>query len=104
MFSVTSRYSGIETAQLQVGEDRIVVYVRRRFLPQPEELAQVQQHIVSAGERLDQVAAAYLNDPEQFWRVADANAAMRPEDLMTPVGRLLRVTLPQGIPGAPNAR
>ncbi len=28
----TSRYYGIETATLQVGEDRIIVYLRRRFL------------------------------------------------------------------------
>ena len=46
--------------------------------------------------------ARYLGDPEQFWRLCDANAALRPDELME-VGRWLRITLPEGIPGIPNA-
>ena len=45
----------------------------------------------------------YLGDPEQFWRVCDANRAMRPDELTETIGRRLRITLPEGIPGAPNA-
>jgi gamma-glutamyltranspeptidase/glutathione hydrolase len=47
--------------------------------------------------------AQYLGDPEQFWRLCDANAAMHPEELTDAIGRTLRITLPEGIPGAPNA-
>ncbi len=100
MFAITSRYHGIETATLQVGENRVVPYVRRRFLPQPEQLALVQEHVVTDGERLDNVTARYLNDPEQFWRVADANRAMQPEELTATPGRRIRITLPQGVPGS----
>ncbi|MGH7229842.1 MAG: LysM domain-containing protein, partial [Nitrospiraceae bacterium] len=42
----------------------------------------------------------YVGDPEQFWRLCDANAAMRPEELTGIIGRVLRITLPEGIPGA----
>ncbi len=59
--------------------------------------------MVREGERLDNITALYLEDPEAFWRIADANAAMRPEALVETVGRRLRITLPEGIPGTPNA-
>ena len=100
---LTSRYYGIETATLQVSEDRIIVYLRRRFLPAPERFALLQEHVVREGERMDNITALYLEDPEAFWRIADANAAMSPEALVETVGRRLRITLPEGIPGTPNA-
>lgn len=104
MFSVTSRYRALDSATLQIGENRILVYVRRRFLPQPDDLALLREHVVIPGERLDIIAAAYLGDPEQFWQIADANGAMKPDDLTSTPGRRLRITLPAGIPGTPNAR
>jgi hypothetical protein len=51
------------------------------------------------GDRLDTIAAKYLGDPEQFWRIADANGAMRPEELTDAIGDKLHITLPQGIGG-----
>ncbi|HEY7028059.1 MAG TPA: hypothetical protein VH438_10660 [Gemmatimonadales bacterium] len=100
---LTSRYYGIETATLQVSEDRLIAYLRRRFLPAPDRFALLQEHVVREGDRLDTIAALYMEDPEAFWRIADANAAMRPESLVETLGRRLRITLPEGIPGTPNA-
>lgn len=102
-FPPSSRYHGIETAQLTQPDGRVVAYVRRRFLPPPEAFALVQLHTVMAGDRLDNVAARYLGDPEQFWRLCDANRAMRPEALVETAGARLRITLPEGIPGAGDA-
>ncbi len=102
-FPPTSRYYGLETVTLQTAEGRTIVYLRRRFVPPPERFALVQEHVVSAGERLDLITAKYLGDPEAFWRIADANAAMRPEALSETPGRRLRITLPEGIPGLANA-
>ena len=59
----------------------------------------LQEHTSSQGERLDNIAAQYLGDPEQFWRLCDANGALRPGELTETVGRRLRITLPEGIPG-----
>jgi hypothetical protein len=103
LFAANSRYIGIETGTLSAADGRNIAYVRRRFVPQPEQLAQLQQHSVMQGERLDIIAAQYLGDPELFWRIADANRAMRPEDLVATMGRILRICLPQGIPGTQNA-
>jgi len=99
VFPPTSRYSGIGIATLAGPNGQPLAYLRRRFIPQPEQLAQVQQHTVTQGERLDVIAAQYLGDPELFWRVCDGNAAMRPEDLTAEVGRVLRITLAAGVPG-----
>ena len=103
LFAANSRYCGIDSATFITADGRNVTYVRRRFVPQPEALAQLQQHSVSQGERLDIIAAQYLGDPELFWRIADANRAMRPEDLVATMGRVLRICLPQGSPGTQNA-
>lgn len=98
MFSITSRYYGIATATLETPGGQIN-YVRRRIVPPPENFALLLEHVVSEGERLDNITAQYLGDPEQFWRVCDANGAIRPEELVETVGRRIKITLPDGIPG-----
>ena len=103
LFPPSSRYHGIATATLVTPEGQRLVYLRRRFIPLPEQFAVLQEHTVSDGDRLDNLAAQYLGDPEQFWRLCDANGALRPEELTETVGRTLRITLPAGIPGAPHA-
>ena len=103
LFPVTSRYHGIDTAKLETADGRTIIYLRRRFIPPPERFALLQEHTVIQGDRLDNITAKYLGDPEQFWRICDANAAMRPEELTESPGRKLRITLPEGIPGGQNA-
>jgi hypothetical protein len=98
-FAPSSRYYGIETAQFTQPDGRTVVFVRRRFLPPPEHFAPLQTVTVVAGDRLDNLAARHLGDPEQSWRLCDANRAMRPEALLGNVGATLVITLPEGVPG-----
>lgn len=98
LFAPNSRYYGIDTATLTANGGTIV-YIRRRFLPSPERFQLLQEHTVTQGERLDNLAAHYLGDPELFWRIADANRAMRPEGLLETIGKKLRITLPQDVSG-----
>ncbi len=102
-FAPNSRYLGIEITQMVLPDGRKVAHLRRRFVPPPERFVLIQEHVVAQGDRLDNIAAQYLGDPEQFWKICDANRAMRPDDLTAVIGRRLRITLPEGIPGAPNA-
>ena len=102
-FSQTSRYFGIEATTIETGDGKIHAYLRRRFVPQPENFTTLLEHVVVQGDRIDNITARYLGDAQQFWRVCDANRAMRPEELTEELGRRLRITLPEGIPGAPNA-
>jgi nucleoid-associated protein YgaU len=103
LFPTTSRYYGLEIARLETPSGRSIAYVRRRFAPPPEKLALLLEHTVVAGDRLDNIAGRYLGDPEQFWRICDANRALRAEESTETVGRRLRITLPDGLPGSPDA-
>jgi hypothetical protein len=95
MFEPASRYFAIETAVLTTSGDREIRYVRRRLLPITAGEPTLAEHTVAQGERLDQITARYMADPEQFWRVCDANNAMKPEELTAEVGRRLRISFPQ---------
>jgi hypothetical protein len=99
MFDKNSRYENIETATLDLigsdGTKRKVRYVRRRFLPAAKDLTIVVEHVVTQGDRLDNITARYLSDPTLFWRVADANNAMRPEELTEEIGRSINIALPE---------
>ncbi|WP_347351806.1 LysM domain-containing protein [Intrasporangium sp.] len=99
-FGPTSRYHLVDTATWEAPDGRVVTYLRRRFVPSPESFALLEEYAVAAGDRLDNIAAAQLGDPEQFWRICDANAALRPDELTEQPGRRLRITLPEGLPGA----
>lgn len=99
-FPPGSRYHGLDTAQWRRPDGEAVTYVRRRFVPPPESFATLSEHRVAQGDRLDNLAAKYLGDPQQYWRLCDANGALRPDELTETVGRLLRITLPEGVPGA----
>lgn len=95
MFSATSRYAKLEIATYLTSDGRTVVYVRRRFLPTLSGTV-LAEHAVVEGDRLDNVTAQYLGDPEQFWSICDANTAMRPDDLTAEIGRRLNIRLPVG--------
>lgn len=101
LFAPNSRYYGINTATIRLPEGRIVAYIQRRFLPRPDQFQVIEQYTVMQSDRLDNIAAKYLGDPTLFWRLADANNAMRAEELVETIGRKLNITLPQGITGTP---
>jgi nucleoid-associated protein YgaU len=94
MFASTSRYYALETATYETPDGREIAYVRRRFLPQGDDLPLLVEVTLTEGDRLDLIAARTLGDAEQFWRVCDANDALNPADLVEP-GRTLRVPVPQ---------
>jgi len=98
-FGPTSRYANIEQTTMTLPDGRTVAYVRRRFISPPERFATVQEHSIAQQDRLDSIAATYIGDPEAFWLIADANAAMDAEELTDELGRTIRITMPEGVPG-----
>jgi len=104
LFPANSRYSGLDTNTFITAPDpahpegKTIVYLRRRFLPPADAFALLTEHVVTEGERIDNITAGFLNDPEQYWRICDANNIMHPGEAETP-GVRLRITLPEGIPG-----
>lgn len=96
MFSRTSRYYRVEKVTMETADGREIIYLRRRFLPPAAKSITSTEHTVNQGERLDNVTARYLGDPEQFWRLCDANNAMHPEELTAEIGRRLIIPVIQG--------
>lgn len=95
MFARTSRYFPLRTKRWTTGDGREVCYVERRFVPATPPRLVLAEHVVADGDRLDNVAAKYLGDPEQFWRLCDANGALHPEELTAEPGRRIRIPLPE---------
>ena len=95
MFDTTSRYYALKTATHTTPDGRKITYVRRRFLRQGENLPPLVEVTVTDSDRLDLITARTLGNPEQFWRVADANNAMNPFDLTAEPGATLRIAVPQ---------
>ena len=97
-FGPQSRYNGAPLALLQrrPGEPG-VVYVRRRSMPAPNALTIVARHVVSALDRPDLLGAKYLGEPLLYWRIADANAVIDPNELTDTLGRRVAIALPPGL-------
>lgn len=101
MLDRTSRYADVGIATVEVpdgtGRTRTVRYLRRRFPPQPATLPTLAEPVVRGGDRLDVIAATYLGDPTQFWRICDANPVIHPDSLTAAdrIGGPLRLPVPQ---------
>ena len=104
-FPTDSRYynSSILTYTNALGQS--FTYLARRIVPQPgsPNYATIATHTVKPGDRLDQLAATYLGDPLMYGLLCDSNGAIRPADLLKDPGTVVNITMPQGVPGAPNA-
>lgn len=96
MFPRHSRYYNVETDKLVTSGGREVIYLRRRFLPLSGSGELLAEHVVTQGERLDNITARYLGEPEQFWRLCDDNNALHPNELTGEgaIGHRLRILLP----------
>jgi len=97
MFEPNSRYYDIETVRMTVGgheSPRVIAYKRRRLIPAGETMRTLAEHTVAQGDRLDNLAARYVGDPEQFWRICDANDVLRPEELTEEIGWIIKIGLP----------
>jgi hypothetical protein len=91
MFFRGSRYEPVSEAQILTSEGRTIRYKRVRFIPDtPGSLSQR----VNQGDRLDLITYRIYKDPEQFWRICDANLALLPEELVEEPGRVLLIAVP----------
>jgi hypothetical protein len=97
MFDPLSRYTDCEDAMITINDNngkREVPYKRRRFIPSSEKMNILQEVFVNAGDRLDLISYRALGNPEQFWRICDANDAMYPPDLTSEPGTILQIAAP----------
>jgi hypothetical protein len=99
-FPPTSRYAGIAVEAWDPGNGEPgVPYLARRLCPRAERFALLYDVGITEGARRDVLASRHLGDAELWWRLADANGVVDPRDLAEPVGRRLRITLAEDVPG-----
>lgn len=92
MFFRGSRYETIASAELAIADGRTIRYKRVRFVP---ETPGVLPYRTRAEERLDHIAFQAYGDPEQFWRICDANLALDTDALTREPGTRLLLPVPQ---------
>jgi hypothetical protein len=92
MFFKGSRYEKVNTTQITDVTGRVINYKKIRFI---SPTAGVVGYRMQAGDRLDRIANLSFRDPQRFWRICDANAAMWPDDLLI-VGAVLEIPPVEG--------
>ncbi len=91
LFPSNSRYSSIAKTTITMQNGENIAYMRRRFIPDPEILEQIGEVEVTGNERLDLLAARTFGQAELHWRIADANRAFDPADLIAEPGKKLKI-------------
>lgn len=93
-FAFNSRYRNVPL-RTRIGADgSLETYVGRRIIPAVERYTAVGRHKVVGDDRIDRIAAEAFGDPEQYWRICDANGDSDPGKAAEPDGRLLIIPLP----------
>jgi hypothetical protein len=103
-FAPNSRYYGLPTTTMTTPDGRMLSYLTRRFVPPPESFSVLQTYTTVQSDRLDSISAKFFGDPLLYWRICDANRAMRPAELTDTIGTQLNITLPAGIPSPGGSR
>lgn len=89
MFQTNSRYLEVDNSIIYK-DGRSIQYKKRRFLPKPTGVI-IQEMQITRGDRLDNIAARIIGDPEQFWRICDNNNIMHPLEITKESGRKITI-------------
>jgi hypothetical protein len=73
MFATDSRYVKLGTYTVTLPDGRMVTATR--LWQSPASMGLAGYHTRAQGDRLDLLAARYLQDPTLFWQLCDANAS-----------------------------
>jgi len=82
MFDTQSRYATVER---YIVTDRRGRQVEVVTVPPSPDQPLLGVHVLRQGERLDHLAARYLDDPAGYWRIAERNDVMLPDALLEDV-------------------
>lgn len=88
MFDPTSRYAPVADYNVTDDQGRMVTIKKVRYIAPVD--APV-THRVSQPDRPDLLGFQYYQAPEHFWRIADANSAMDPAELVAEPGQRIKI-------------
>ena len=98
-FPPDSRYHGLPMRRMTLSDGREVAFVGRRFLPPLDTYETIAIHAVQDGDRLDLLAAQYFADPEQGWRIPEANAVRDPRAVLVQAGSRIAIAAASKLQG-----
>nr|WP_314445278.1 hypothetical protein [uncultured Sphingomonas sp.] len=102
-FSPGSRYRGVPVRTRVEQDGSQVQFVGRRIIPPTSRFQALDRHLCEGDERADRLAADFYGDPEQYWRICDANAVAEPAETAKSEGRVLIIPLPLEVSGHGDA-
>jgi nucleoid-associated protein YgaU len=91
-YAPNSRYYGRPVLVYTAPDGTQVRYVARRFIPAVSMYRTSTTYPVQQGDRIDLLSARFLGDPLLYWRISDANLAVRPDDPLV-LGKALNIPL-----------
>jgi hypothetical protein len=89
-----SRYYGVEVRTRTGADGTVQTFLARRIIPATQRYRPLDRYRVTGHERIDALAESAFGDPEQYWRICDANGDQDPLDATTTEGRLLILPMP----------
>ena len=98
-FPPNSRYQSVPVRTRTGPDGTAQTFVGRRIIPAVERYRVIDRYRTQADSRIDNVAADTFGDPEQYWRICDANGDAEPADATKPEGRLLAIPMPLEVTG-----
>ena len=98
-FPPDSRYHGLPLRRMTLPDGREVANVGRRFLPPLDAYEPIAVHEVPDRDRLDLLAAQYFADPEQGWRIPEANGVRDPRTVLSQAGSRIAIAAASTIQG-----
>jgi len=87
-----SRYYGQPVLLYTAPDGTQIRYVKRRFIPAVAMFPTATTYAVQQGDRIDVLSARFLGDPLRYWRICDANLAVRPDDPLV-LGKTINIPL-----------
>ena len=89
MFFNGSRYEKVEEYVARDARGNLNRVKKIRWIDKPDEAL---TYIVKDGDRLDNLAYEYYEDPTKFWLICDANNVIFASDLLVPGNK---ITVPE---------
>lgn len=94
MLDPDSRYADRPIDTHVTADGREIRFVRKRMVPDPNRFRVLAEVVVNDGDRLDLICARTYGNSGAWWRIADANEALDPGDLIAAPGRRLNIPSP----------
>lgn len=87
MFTKKSRYYNLATVTATDRQGRKIQAVTLRRIPETNGV----ESVVTDDSQLDVISERHYRDATRFWKIADANCELEPNELVKTTGRIIKI-------------